>query len=167
MSLRIRSLLELPQALREQVAKRLRAAAPQTKSAQELRLAQLAEERERLVLGMLHQLNGMGLGSLFVREYRFHAERHWRLDLYSPVHRLGIELHGGTSEYNRGRHLRGGPEGGFVRDREKINAAIEARIRVLEFWPAVIANGSAAAQIQRMLANPLGELLHTLKDGGT
>lgn len=103
-------------------------------------------ESERLVLGLLYQLELVGLAGLFQREYKFHAERRWRLDLYSAKHRLGVELHGGV--YSAGRHTRGE---GFTKDREKMNAACEFGIRVLEYTPKEIADGSALAQIERMI----------------
>jgi hypothetical protein len=156
MSLRITSVLELPIALRDQAYAACQALlpTPRTATADELRHAQFEEQRNRLVDAMLAQLRYAGLDTLFEREFAFHPTRKWRLDLFTraPTTPLGIELHGAVSEFNRGRHLRGGPQGGFVRDREKINAAIECGIRVLEYWPEVIADGSALAQIERIVS---------------
>jgi very-short-patch-repair endonuclease len=53
-----------------------------------------------------------------VREYAFHPTRKWRLDLAWPAAMTAVEIHG--SVWTQGRHTRGG---GFVRDREKMNAA--------------------------------------------
>lgn len=123
--------------------------APPADAARNLYLEELREQRERFQLAMLSQLNALHLDTLFVREFRFHVERAWRLDLYSHAYSLGIELHGGLNEKARGRHLRAA---GFKRDREKMNAAIECGIRVLEYWPEAIADGSAAAQVERIIA---------------
>lgn len=103
-------------------------------------------ESERLVLALLYQFELVGLSRLFQREYKFHPERRWRLDLYSAEHRLGVELHGGI--YSAGRHTRGD---GFTADREKMNAALELGIRVLEYTPKEISDGSALAQIERII----------------
>lgn len=51
-------------------------------------------------------------------EYRFHAQRKWRLDRAHAVARVAVELDGGT--HNGGRHVRGD---GYTRDCEKLNAA--------------------------------------------
>lgn len=51
-------------------------------------------------------------------EYRFHAQRKWRLDRAHVVARVAVELDGGT--HNGGRHVRGD---GYTRDCEKLNAA--------------------------------------------
>lgn len=141
MSLRIRSVLDLPQTIRDSVRTRLSEKPPVAQ--RDWKLAELRAERDKLVLALLEQLYAIGFGSLFVREYQFHPERRWRFDLYCAAHKLGVELHGGI--YNRGRHLR--PEG-FIHDREKMNAAVALGIRVLEYWPQSINDGSALAQIE-------------------
>ena len=110
-------------------------------------LDRIKAERDQLVAAMLTQLGYVGLDRLFVREYKFHPERRWRLDLYCDSHRLAIELHGGI--YSAGRHTRGE---GFTKDREKMNSALELGIRVLEYTPKEIADGSALAQIERVIA---------------
>ena len=112
----------------------------------ELLKAQRSEERERLASALLQQLSYVNLAYLFVREYSFHPDRKWRLDLYCDNHRLGVELHGGV--FSGGRHTRGR---GFTEDREKMNSAVEAGIRVLEYTPKEIADGSALAQIERII----------------
>lgn len=148
MSLRYSRLADMPADMRKLVqdARELKGVLPE--AAQELRRQILQEERERHQLAMLKQLEAKNLGVLFEREYVFHDERKWRLDLYARGYRLGIELHGGISEHKRGRHLRAG---GFMRDREKMNAAVECGIRVLEYWPAAIADGSACEQVERII----------------
>ncbi len=151
MTLRIRSIDDLPEVARARARAQFEAARPQVvpASAKALRLARLSEERERLVLALLEQLKYVRLDVLFEREYRFHVERKWRLDLFARSQNLGIEVHGGLSDRVRGRHVR---QKGFEGDREKVNAAIEYRIRVLEYWPRAIASGEACAQIERVIA---------------
>lgn len=157
MTLRIRSLLELPVSMREQVRGALQTLAklPTGPLGQMQRQAEANKHTDELA----RQLALCNLGHLFQREYRFHDERQWKLDFYAAAFDLGIECHGSVNEHDRGRHLRGSTRkrdgtkdpGGFVRDREKMNAAVECGIRVLEFWPAVIYNGQALAQIQRVI----------------
>jgi hypothetical protein len=136
--------------LRENVMARLAEAAkpPETPASRTLRLTKLRIEREQLTLELLKQLEYANLAQFFVREYVFHPERKWRLDLYAQMMRLGVELHGGI--WTQGRHVRGL---GFAEDRVKINAAIEQGISVLEYTQAVISDGSALAQIERIFAS--------------
>lgn len=51
-------------------------------------------------------------------EYRFDAQRRWRLDRAHIVAKVAVELDGGT--YSGGRHTTGS---GYARDCEKLNAA--------------------------------------------
>lgn len=95
---------------------------------------------------LLGHLELAGFAPLFEREARFHPTRRWRLDFLDREHSLGIEVHG--SVFTGGRHTRGK---GFTADREKLNAAAEAGITVLEFTGGQVADGSALAQITRML----------------
>lgn len=103
-------------------------------------------EREKLVAALYAQLQAIGLGPLWEREYRFDLARKWRLDLYAADFRLGIECHGGT--FSGGRHTR---PLGFMNDREKMNAAVEAGIRVLEYPAQFIRDGTASRQIERII----------------
>lgn len=151
MSLRVRSVLELPAAMRDQVRARLALVkANPAEAAEQLRLERLREERERFQLALLKQLEYVNLAQLFVREHRFHVERLWRLDLYCDSHKLGVELHGGI--FAHGRHVR---PAGFQNDRRKMNAAVELGIRVLEYWPQAIADGSACAQVERIIRSAI------------
>ena len=86
------------------------------------------------------------MAGIFSREFVFHPSRKWRLDLFCHSYRVGVELHGGI--FTGGRHVN---PAGFIRDREKMNAATELGIRVLEYWPQAITDGSAIAQIQRVM----------------
>lgn len=65
-------------------------------------------------------------GPALVREYRF-CERRWRFDYAHPGTRIAIELNGGV--WSGGRHVRGA---GYLRDREKVNAAQLLGWRVVE-----------------------------------
>lgn len=105
-------------------------------------------EREKLALSLLEQLKYLGLASRFIREYRFDPDRRWRLDLFSGRDLLGVELHGGV--FKGGRHTTGK---GFTADREKMNAALEAGIRVLEYTTREVKSGTAALQIERIIKN--------------
>ena len=63
----------------------------------------------------------------------FDPNRKWRFDLAWPAAMVAVEIHG--SVWARGRHTRGG---GFIRDREKINAAGILGWCVLEFSTDVL-----------------------------
>lgn len=52
------------------------------------------------------------------REYRFDAQRKWRMDRANRLARVCVEIDGGT--HSGGRHVRGD---GYARDCEKLNAA--------------------------------------------
>lgn len=66
-------------------------------------------------------------GPQLEHEYRFHPERKWRFDYAAPAVWIAIELNGGV--WSGGRHVRGA---GYLRDREKINAAQLLGWRVIE-----------------------------------
>lgn len=81
-----------------------------------------------------------------VRELRFDPLRRWRFDLAWPEARLAVEADGGT--WARGRHVRGV---GYLRDCEKVNAAVLTGWRVLRFTADMIADGPALEAIRRAL----------------
>ena len=58
------------------------------------------------------------LPSGWVKEYRFHPTRKWRMDYAWPSHMIALEVEGAV--WTRGRHTRGS---GFVNDISKYNAA--------------------------------------------
>lgn len=60
-------------------------------------------------------------------EYVFYPGRRWRFDFACVPAKVAIELNGGV--WSRGRHVRGG---GYLRDREKANAAQSLGWRVFE-----------------------------------
>jgi very-short-patch-repair endonuclease len=66
-------------------------------------------------------------GPELVAEHRFHPERRWRLDFAHLVTKTAIEINGGV--WSGGRHVRGA---GYLRDREKVNAAQMLGWRVFE-----------------------------------
>jgi hypothetical protein len=101
------------------------------------------------------QLKGAGIP--YEREVLFHDERRWRTDFKvkgswgwcaqcGAEEDLLIEVEGGT--WISGRHTTGS---GFAKDAEKYNAAAELGYRVLRYTPSMIEDGSALAQIQRVL----------------
>jgi very-short-patch-repair endonuclease len=84
------------------------------------------------------------------REYRFDAERRWRLDFAWPEFKIGCEVEGGT--WIQGRHQRGA---GFQSDAEKYNTLIVGGWRCLRFTPQMVRDGSAIRTLERLLASPL------------
>lgn len=117
----------------------------------EVERAFAAAERTKLEDLLAHQLSLLNLLVLFEREARFHVERKWRLDFLARALELGIEVHGGT--FIGGRHTTGK---GFQGDRQKINAAIEAGIAVLEYDAAMVKSGEAALQVERVVKKRVG-----------
>jgi very-short-patch-repair endonuclease len=86
----------------------------------------VSSDKERLVemfADLWLQLGGQAL----VRELRFDAFRRWRFDFAHEGARVAIEINGGV--WSGGRHVRGA---GYLRDREKVNAATLAGWRVFE-----------------------------------
>lgn len=79
------------------------------------------------------------------REYQFDPGRKWRADFAWPALRLLVEVEGGTSEGNRGRHMRAD---GYQRDVEKYNAASIQGWRLLRFTRRQITSGAALAEVE-------------------
>lgn len=94
---------------------------------------------------MLAQIRAAGLAEP-VCEHRFLPGRRFRLDFAWPEQRLGVEVHGGV--WTHGRHTRGA---GFARDREKMNYAVMAGWRVLEFISDDVRTGAALGWIEEFL----------------
>lgn len=94
---------------------------------------------------LLDQIRVSGL-PLPVREYAFHNERKWRLDLAWPEQKIGVECHGGV--FAQGRHTRGK---GFTSDREKMNEAANLGWRIIEATPEHIQSGLALAWVRQAL----------------
>ena len=61
-------------------------------------------------------------------EFKFHPKRRWRADIAIPSMKVLIEIHGGI--WTQGRHTTGS---GFLKDREKMNAAQILGWKVLEY----------------------------------
>lgn len=64
----------------------------------------------------------------FVKDYKFHPTRKWRIDFYNPETKVAVEIEGGA--YTNGRHTRGS---GFIKDSEKYNEITKAGIRLLRY----------------------------------
>lgn len=93
---------------------------------------------------LLFQLRAVGLPEPETEVMATPAVKRWRMDLAWPDRKLAIEVHGGI--WTGGRHVRGG---GFAEDRRKINAAILAGWRVLEFPTDEITSGAALTIIEQ------------------
>lgn len=81
------------------------------------------------------------------QEYRFDDNRRWRFDFAWPDCRVAVEVNGG--EWSAGRHNRAG---GMAADYEKLNAAVIAGWRVLQFTGGQVRDGVAVETIRRALA---------------
>lgn len=82
----------------------------------------------------------------FQREYRFDAQRRFRIDFYFPDQRLAVELDGGG--WINGRHSRGA---GIESDAEK--SALIARLpaRLMRVTPTQVKDGRALTWILNAL----------------
>lgn len=79
------------------------------------------------------------------REYRFHESRRWRFDFAHLETKIALELNGGV--WSAGRHVRGG---GYLRDREKVNAAQLLGWRVVELGTGMITPQNLEPVIREM-----------------
>lgn len=114
--------------------------------AQRLGLAEkLPSELERAfdthVLQLAPQIAG-----LYTTEVVFHTQRKWRFDKAFQRYKVAVELHGGEWMQTSG-HTSGA---GFNRDREKINAAIEAGWLVLE-WTGTMLRDNPAGCVEQLI----------------
>lgn len=80
-------------------------------------------------------------------QHRFDDSRRWRFDFAWPGCMVAVEVNGG--EWIEGRHNRGG---GMAADYEKLNAAVIAGWRVLQFTGGQVRDGSAVNTIRLALA---------------
>ena len=85
-----------------------------------------------MTAGSVLELILAGLKIEFVKEFKFHKKRKWRIDYFLPELKTGIEIEGGV--WIQGRHTRGQ---GYINDCEKYNQALLCDIRVLRY-PAVV-----------------------------
>lgn len=103
-----------------------------------------------LELELYGHLTVMGLEP--VKQFRFHAERRWRLDFAFPDMRIGVEVDGGIFAAENGtvagRHARGM---GRCNDFEKRNAAAELGWLILCYGPPQVRSGEAALQVERIV----------------
>ena len=83
---------------------------------------------------------------VFIREYRFHPERKWRLDFVLPVSRIAIEIEGGI--WRGGAHVRGK---GFEEDCEKANAVAKCGFKLLRYSTAMVLRGDAINDVLEIL----------------
>ena len=83
----------------------------------------------------------------WVREYRFHPERRWRLDFAWPERTFAVEIEGGI--WTGGRHTRGK---GFLGDEEKYAEAMLLGWTVYRCSTDTVTSGHAIGVIERMLA---------------
>jgi len=79
-------------------------------------------------------------------EYRFHANRKWRMDYAWPAKKVFLEVEGGV--FSGGRHTRGK---GFVADMEKYNAAAAAGWTLIRCVPDDLKNGKAIQIIKETM----------------
>lgn len=82
-----------------------------------------------------------------VPQFRFAPPRQWKADFAWPEARLLVEVDGGV--FTRGRHTRGT---GYIKDCEKLNAAVLAGWRVLRVTPPDLRSGRGVAWIAQALA---------------
>ena len=64
----------------------------------------------------------------FVKDYKFHPTRRWKIDFCNPETKVGVELEGGI--FTNGRHTRGA---GYQADTEKYNEITKTGIRLLRY----------------------------------
>lgn len=83
-----------------------------------------------------------------VREHRFHPVRRWRFDYAWPEQRVALEVDGGV--WTGGRHTRGA---GFIKDMEKLNAAVVAGWRVVRVVPGKLCASSTVGMLESLLAS--------------
>ncbi len=96
------------------------------------------------------QIRALGLPTPS-REFKFHEKRKWRFDFAFPELLWAIEVHGGG--WNNGGHNRNPIV--MWRDYEKLNAAQELGWRVLQFTGVQVHDGTAIAQLERILSLPI------------
>lgn len=84
----------------------------------------------------------------FIREYRFHPQRRWRLDFAWPERKVALEVEGGT--WINGRHNRGSS---FEADCEKYNEAAILGWRVIRVTGSMVEDGRALSFVQRLVGH--------------
>ena len=82
----------------------------------------------------------------FEREVALIPGRRWRFDFVIPQAKLAIEVHGAI--WRNGAHARGA---GLERDYQKMNAAVLAGYRPLQFSTQMVTEGDAIYDIMQAL----------------
>ena len=83
-------------------------------------------DKDSLVATFVNLWQMLG-GPALVAEHRFHPTRRWRFDFAHLQSKVAVEINGGI--WSGGRHVRGD---GYLRDRDKVNAATALGWRVFE-----------------------------------
>jgi len=83
-------------------------------------------DKDSLVATFVNLWQMLG-GPELVAEHRFHPSRRWRFDFAHLQTKVAVEINGGI--WSGGRHVRGD---GYLRDRDKVNAATSLGWRVFE-----------------------------------
>ena len=84
-------------------------------------------------------------GAELATEHRFHEERRWRFDFAHLPTKTAIEINGGI--WSGGRHIRGA---GYLRDREKVNAAQMLGWKVFELGTGQVTPANVQAIIEHV-----------------
>ena len=84
-----------------------------------------------------------------VREFKFHPDRKWRLDLAWPESKLAVEVEGFSAGGSAGRHQR---PAGFDKDCEKYAELAIAGWRLIRVTTKQVKDGRALQWIERALA---------------
>lgn len=82
-----------------------------------------------------------------VRNYRFHPQRKWEIDLAWVSYRIGAEIDGGLYLPGGGAHSR---PANILRDIEKHNALLCLGWQVLRFTPQMVQRGKAAQELDAL-----------------
>lgn len=82
----------------------------------------------------------------FIREYKFHPERKWKIDFVHLGIMLAVECEGGV--WSGGRHVRGQ---GFINDCYKYSEIVLAGFRLFRFTTCMIENGDAIKFTKRAI----------------
>jgi len=82
----------------------------------------------------------------WVREYKFHPTRRWKVDFAWCKEKFAVEIEGG--QWTQGRHQRGQ---GFADDMFKYNSLSLAGWRLLRFTTEMVTSGHAVSKIQLAL----------------
>jgi very-short-patch-repair endonuclease len=110
---------------------------------------ELQAKPEDKAIVLLRAIQASGLRGLWYREFTFHEQRNWRLDVACPHYpglpqereKLGCEIDGGIHRV----------KGKFLRDMEKHNALTTLGWRWIRCTPAQVENGEALVLLQALV----------------